>query len=319
MDFRLPLGDWAEAVVDFLLDNAQWLFDAIDALIGAIAEGAEAALTYPPGLVLGAAFVALGFWRLGWKFALFTAASLLVIAGLGLWPETVDTLALVVTATVVALAIGIPLGIAAARDDRVELVVRPVLDFMQTMPAFVYLIPAAMFFGLGKVPGAIATVIFAMPPAVRLTSLGIRQVPRELVEAGLAFGCTPRQLLFKVQMPTALPSIMAGVNQTIMLALSMVVIASMIGAGGLGNEVLRGIQRLDVGLGFEAGLAVVLLAILLDRVTQSFGERRTGRAGGFAVLLGRRQAPTRQASEASAAAGDRRAPDGGEAAKAPAQ
>jgi len=148
-----------------------------------------------------------------------------------------------------------------------------VLDFMQTMPAFVYLIPAVMFFSTGKVPGTIATIIFSMPPAVRLTNLGIRQVSTEMVEAGLAFGCTPRQLLFKVQIPTALPSIMAGVNQSIMLALSMVVIASMIGAGGLGDVVLRGIQRLDVGLGFEGGIGVVVLAIVLDRLTQSVGHR----------------------------------------------
>ncbi|MGD8615611.1 MAG: ABC transporter permease subunit, partial [Gammaproteobacteria bacterium] len=160
----------------------------------------------------------------------------------------------------------------AARSDWVERLVRPVLDLMQTMPAFVYLIPAAMFFGLGRVPGVVATIVFSMPPAVRLTNLGIRQVPRELVEAGLAFGCTPRQLLLRVQLPLARPSIMAGVNQTIMLALSMVVIASMIGAGGLGDTVLRGIQRLDVGLGFEGGLGVVILAIVLDRITQSFGK-----------------------------------------------
>jgi glycine betaine/proline transport system permease protein len=170
--------------------------------------------------------------------------------------------------------LGIPLGIWAARSHLVERLVRPVLDLMQTMPAFVYLIPAAMFFGLGRVPGVVATIVFAMPPVVRLTNLGIHQVPKELVEAGLAFGCTPWQLLFRVQLPSAKPSIMAGVNQTIMLALSMVVIASMIGAGGLGDTVLRGIQRLDVGLGFEGGLGVVILAIILDRITQSFGNHR---------------------------------------------
>jgi glycine betaine/proline transport system permease protein len=182
----------------------------------------------------------------------------------------------------VALVVGFPVGVAMAKNDTVEAVIRPVLDFMQTMPPFVYLIPAAMFFGLGKVPGTIATVIFAMPPSVRLTNLGIRQVSKENVEAGLAFGCTDRQLLTKVQLPLALPSIMAGVNQTIMLALSMVVIASMIGAGGLGNVVLTGIQRLNVGLGFEGGLGVVIVAILLDRITQSFGT--VGRGEG---LLGR--------------------------------
>ncbi|HYG85668.1 MAG TPA: proline/glycine betaine ABC transporter permease [Azospirillum sp.] len=273
MDFKLPLGDWAEAAVQFLMDHAQWLFDAIDLAVGAVAGGVQAALTSLPGLVLAGLVVLIGLWRVGWRFALFAALSLLIIAGLGMWTQTVDTLALVLTATTLALTIGIPLGIWAARSDRVDAVVRPALDLMQTMPAFVYLIPAAMLFGLGRVPGVIATIIFSMPPAVRLTSLGIRQVPHPLVEAGLAFGCTPRQLLFKVQIPTALPSIMAGVNQTIMLSLSMVVIASMIGAGGVGNEVLRGIQRLDIALGVEGGLAVVILAILLDRITQSFGTR----------------------------------------------
>jgi glycine betaine/proline transport system permease protein len=200
---------------------------------------------------------------------------------MGVWSGTMESLSLVLASTIIAVVIGIPLGIAMARSDAVASVVRPVLDLMQTMPAFVYLIPAAMFFGLGAVPGTIATVIFAMPPVVRLTNLGIRQVHAEFVEAGLAFGCTSRQLLFKVQLPNAMPSIMAGMNQTIMLSLSMVVIASMIGAGGLGNTVLTGIQRLDVGKGFEGGLAVVILAVILDRITQSFGKRNSGGLLGF--------------------------------------
>lgn len=275
MKFELPLGDLVEAVVEFLMRHAQWLFDAIEIVVGGLADGIGAALEFPPDVVLAGLIVGLAFYRVGWKFAVFAAVALAVIFALGLWPQTVDTLTLVLTATVIALILGIPLGIAAGRSDRIESALRPMLDLMQTMPAFVYLIPAAMFFGLGTVPGVIATIVFALPPVVRLTSLGIRQVPEELVEAGLAFGCTSRQLLFKVQIPTALPSIMAGVNQTIMLALSMIVIASMIGAGGLGNQVLRGIQRLDIGLGFEGGLAVVLVAILLDRITQSFGKPRT--------------------------------------------
>lgn len=184
-----------------------------------------------------------------------------------------ETLSLVIASTVIAMIIGLPLGVAMARRDSVAAVIRPGLDLMQTMPAFVYLIPAAMFFGLGAVPGTIATVIFSMPPVVRLTNLGIRQVHVEFVEAGNAFGCTPTQLLLKVQLPNAMPSIMAGINQTIMLSLSMVVIASMIGAGGLGNTVLTGIQRLDVGTGFEGGLAVVILAVILDRLTQSLGKK----------------------------------------------
>jgi glycine betaine/proline transport system permease protein len=186
---------------------------------------------------------------------------------------------------VFSLLIGVPLGILMTRNETVESVTKTVLDFMQTMPAFVYLIPAVMFFGLGRVPGIIATVIFAMPPAVRLTALGIKQVPIEMVEAGRAFGCTDRQLLWRVQLPNAMPAIMAGVNQAMMLALSMIVIASMIGAGGLGNVVLQGIQRLDVGLGFKSGLSVVLLAIILDRLTQSFGaEGAPGRAARLARL-----------------------------------
>jgi glycine betaine/proline transport system permease protein len=231
-------------------------------------------LLLPPVWLLIAAFTLLAWWRTNWRFALFSLLALLLIPGMSLWQETMTTLSLVIAATLVSLAMGIPLGIWAARSNRVERILRPILDLMQTMPAFVYLIPAAMLFGLGRVPGVVATIIFAMPPAARLTNLGIRQVPKDLVETGLAFGCTPGQLLLKVQLPTAKPSIMAGVNQTIMLALSMVVIASMIGAGGLGDTVLRGIQRLDVGLGFEGGLGVVILAILLDRITQSFAKTR---------------------------------------------
>ncbi|RDD61330.1 ABC transporter permease [Ferruginivarius sediminum] len=269
---RIPIGDWVEAIVDFILINFQPLLDAIAAAIGFVSESFENTLLWIHPLILTALLVLLSLWRVGWRFAIFAAVSLFVIMGMNLWQETVSTMALVVAASFVALILGFPVGIAMAKSDTVEAVVRPILDFMQTMPPFVYLIPAAMFFGLGKVPGTIATVIFAMPPSVRLTNLGIRQVSHENVEAGLAFGCTDRQLLMKVQLPLALPSIMAGVNQTIMLALSMVVIASMIGAGGLGNTVLTGIQRLNIGLGFEGGLGVVIVAIMLDRITQSFGH-----------------------------------------------
>jgi glycine betaine/proline transport system permease protein len=272
MSYHIPVDRWATALVDLLMDHAQGLFDLISAGLDTLTFGIEDALLLPPAWLLILLLSGLAWWRKNWRFALFTLAALALIDGMDLWVETMVTLALVIAATLVSLAIGIPLGIWAARSDRLEKIVRPVLDLMQTMPAFVYLIPAAMFFGLGRVPGVVATIIFAMPPAVRLTNLGIRQVPKELVETGLAFGCTSRQLLFKVQLPTARPSIMAGINQTIMLALSMVVIASMIGAGGLGDTVLRGIQRLDVGLGFEGGLGVVILAIILDRITQSFGK-----------------------------------------------
>jgi glycine betaine/proline transport system permease protein len=273
-DFRIPIGDWVERGVDWIQDNLTGVLDGISDGLTFVIDAFEDGLLALPPLALAAAIVALAAWRVGWRFGIFAALSMALIFGMQIWDETVSTLALVIGSSLLALIIGVPIGIAMARNDAVEMIVRPVLDFMQTMPPFVYLIPAAIFFGLGKVPGAIATLIFAMPPAVRLTNLGIRQVSEENVEAGLAFGCTPRQLLFKVQLPLALPTIMAGVNQTIMLALSMVVIASMIGAGGLGNTVLTGIQRLDVGLGFEGGLGVVLLAILLDRITQSFGAAR---------------------------------------------
>jgi glycine betaine/proline transport system permease protein len=274
MGLRIPVGDWTEEVVNLLLDHAQWLFDAIAVGLDRLTMSLEDLLLWPPGWVVVLVLVAVSSWRVGWRFGLFSLLAFGLVLGMGLWVETAVTLALVLAATLVSLSIGIPLGIWAAKNDRVWMALRPLLDLMQTMPAFVYLIPAAMFFGLGRVPGTVATIIFAMPPAVRLTNLGIRQVPVELREAGIAFGCTGRQLLFKVELPTALPSIMAGVNQTIMLALSMVVIASMIGAGGLGDVVLRGIQRLEVGVGFEGGLGVVILAIVLDRITQSFGRRK---------------------------------------------
>jgi len=274
--FRIPIGDWVEDVVVWIQNNLTALLDGIATVIGFLADSFEDGLMALPVWLLGLVIVILGWWRVSWKFGVFAVLSLGVIIGMDLWEQTVQTLALVLAASTVALAVGVPVGIAMARNDLVESLIRPVLDFMQTMPPFVYLIPAAIFFGLGTVPGAIATVVFAMPPAVRLTNLGIRQVNKEQIEAGLAFGCTRRQLLTKVQLPLAMPSIMAGVNQTIMLALSMVVIASMIGAGGLGNTVLTGIQRLNVGLGFEGGLGVVILAILLDRITQSFAPGRRG-------------------------------------------
>ena len=270
----IPIGEWVSHAVDWIQVNFTGVLDGISEAIEFVIDNFEDGLLAIPPLLLALLIVALAGWRVSWKFGIFALVSMLLIFGMDIWDETVSTLALVIGSSALALLIGVPIGISMARSDVVEAIVRPVLDFMQTMPPFVYLIPAAIFFGLGKVPGAIATLVFAMPPAVRLTNLGIRQVSAEHVEAGLAFGCTARQLLFKVQLPLAMPSIMAGVNQTIMLALSMVVIASMIGAGGLGNTVLTGIQRLNVGLGFEGGLGVVLLAILLDRITQSFGQRR---------------------------------------------
>lgn len=276
MEFTFDVGRGANSVVDYILDNFTPALDAIAAGIGFVTSGVQTLLVGLPPVAGIAVLTLLSLWRVGWKFAVFALLSLALIIHMGLWMATMQTLALVLSATIIAVVFGIPAGIAMARSERTASMFRPILDLMQTMPAFVYLIPAAMFFGLGAVPGTIATVIFAMPPVVRLTNLGIRQVDAEFVEAGRAFGCTSSQLLFKVQLPNAMPSIMAGVNQTIMLSLSMVVIASMIGAGGLGNHVLTGIQRLDVGAGFEGGLAVVILAVVLDRITQSFNQERSG-------------------------------------------
>lgn len=285
MSELIPLGSWVDQSVHYLLDHDAKTFDAIGRAIEGLAALVEHGLQAVPMWLTMACFIGVGLWRVGWRFAFFTAASLFLIFATGFWDQTVVTLGLTLSSTIVSLVLGIPLGIWAAKSKWVAAIVRPILDLMQTMPAFVYLIPAAMLFGLGRVPGILSTVIFAMPPAVRLTSLGIRHVNREIVEAGQAFGCTPWQLLYKVQFPNALPSIMQGVNQTIMMALSMVIIASMVGAGGLGNDVLASIQRLDIGLGFESGLSVVLLAIILDRITESFGRAPgTARAPLFSGL-----------------------------------
>ena len=214
----------------------------------------------------------LAYFTAGKRTAIFAVFGCLLIKSIELWQMTMKTFALVTTATLIALIIGLPLGIWMSRSDRLNKIMRPVLDFMQTMPAFVYLIPAVYFFDLGPVPGAVATIIFAMPPIVRLTSLGNRQVPSDVIEASRAFGATPKQMLFKVQIPLAMPTILAGLNQTIMLSLSMVVISAMIGSGGLGDVVLKGISQMKIGDGFEGGLAVVILAMILDRVTQSIGK-----------------------------------------------
>ncbi|KAB2709788.1 glycine betaine/proline transport system permease protein [Ochrobactrum intermedium] len=294
MDLNFSVGEWADVVVNYILDHFTPALDMIAATIGFVTDSIQNALLAVPPAGGVAVLALLSLWRVGWKFAIFTALALGLIIHMDLWTGTMETLSLVLASTAIAVFIGIPLGIAMARSNTIALLVRPVLDLMQTMPAFVYLIPAAMFFGLGAVPGTIATVIFAMPPVVRLTNLGIRQVHSEFVEAGLAFGCTSRQLLFKVQLPNAMPSIMAGINQTIMLSLSMVVIASMIGAGGLGSTVLTSIGRLNVGLGFEGGLAVVILAVILDRITQSFGKGGTGFFKRLASL--RKAADTQSAS-----------------------
>jgi glycine betaine/proline transport system permease protein len=275
MDIRswVDIGRGFEAIVDWLTDNMSWLFDIISSVINAVLDASRWALTFPPSMVMIVLFGAIAWYFAGLGVAIFTLIGFALIWYMGLWTLTMSTLALVLTSVIIALFIGIPLGIWSSKKDSVWNVMRPVLDFMQTLPAFVYLIPAVLFFRLGRVPGVVATLVFSLPPAVRLTNLGIRQVPKEIKEAALSFGSTNRQMLLKAELPVALPTIMAGVNQTIMLALSMVVIAGMIGAGGLGNEVLRGITQLRIDVGFEGGIAIVILAIFLDRVTQALGTR----------------------------------------------
>ncbi|TNY38316.1 ABC transporter permease subunit [Thermomonospora catenispora] len=270
---RLPVGTWFEGLVDWLTDNASWLLDLISTAVETTVQALTDLLTAPPALLLTLALAALGLWLRGWRFGLFALLGLALVDNMGLWEPAMYTLALVLVSALVAVALAVPLGIAAARSELVSKALRPVLDLMQTMPPFVYLIPAIFFFSVGPVPAAVATIVFALPPGVRLTELGVRNVEREMVEAGEAFGAPPRQILLRIQLPLALPTIMAGVNQVIMLALSMVVIAGMVGAEGLGNTVLEGIQRTDIALGFEGGIAVVVLAIFLDRVTSSLGER----------------------------------------------
>lgn len=273
----LPLGSWINTTVSFLMEHNGGLFDNAGQVIEQLSIAAEKLLQLLPAWLMIALVAALAWRRLSCRFAVFTTLALLLIAVLGYWPQTMVTLGLTLSATLISLVLGVPLGILAARHRHLHALLRPALDFMQTMPAFVYLIPAVMLFGLGRVPGIIATVIFAMPPAVRLTTLGILQVDKEQLEAGQAFGASRWQLLYKVQLPLALPALMGGINQTIMMALSMVIVTSMVGAGGLGGEVLSSIQQLDVGLGFESGLCVVLLAIILDRITQSFGQHESPR------------------------------------------
>jgi glycine betaine/proline transport system permease protein len=273
IDVGAPVG----ALVDWLTTHLGPLFSVISAIMLALLDAVLVVLTAPNPFIVTLVLVALALLERKWGFGLFTLLAFLLIQAMGLWVEAMQTLALVVVATIFAVAIGVPTGIWAARSRRASAVVRPVLDFMQTLPVFVYLIPAVFFFGIGPVPGVIATLVFAIPPAVRLTELGIRSVDKEVVEAAVAFGAKPRQMLREVQLPLALPSIMAGVNQTLMLALSCVVIAGLVGSGGLGAVVVRGISTLDVGAGFEGGLAVVFLAIYLDRLTSALAKPRRRR------------------------------------------
>ncbi|UNX55781.1 proline/glycine betaine ABC transporter permease [Georgenia sp. TF02-10] len=270
---RLPLGDWADTAVGWLTDALDGFFDLVRALLELAYDPLYALLSAPPFWVVAVVLAVLALAAKGWRLAVGSLLGFAVIAGVDQWDNAMASLALVLVASVIALLIAVPVGIWAARSGSVSAVVRPVLDFMQTMPAFVYLIPAVVLFRVGEVPGLVATIIFALAPGVRFTELGIRQVDQEVVEAAHAFGSTPGRILRQVQLPLALPTIMAGVNQVIMLALSMVVISGMVGAEGLGQDVVQALQRVDIGLGFEAGLAVVILAMFLDRVTAALGDR----------------------------------------------
>lgn len=297
---RVPIGDWINNAFDWVKDNLGTFFDQVADLLRDAVDGIADLLNSPAPLVLAFVFALLALVVRDWKVAVGTLVGMALIISMEQWENAMDTLALIVVATVVALVIAIPLGILAARSDRFSRVVRPVMDLMQTMPAFVWLVPVVTLFSIGVPAGLVATIIFALPPGVRLTELGIRQVDSEVVEAGHAFGATPRQILLEVQLPLALPTVMAGVNQVIMLALSMAVISGLVGGGGLGSEVTTSISRLDIGLGFEAGISVVILAIFLDRVTASAG-RPGARRGLFQRLRAR---ATRPAGNGVTAAAD---------------
>ncbi|HUR44029.1 MAG TPA: choline ABC transporter permease subunit [Aestuariivirga sp.] len=264
---KIPVGPWGKEFFSFLTRNFEWFFDSVARGLTSVLEELVNIMLWFPPLVMVALFATLAYYlQKSWKLAIGTALGLLFIVNQGLWKETVETLVLVIAATTASMAIGVPVGIWAAHNDRGYRMLHPLLDLMQTMPTFVYLIPVLILFGLGTAPGLIVTVIFASPAPIRLTHLGITSVPHPLIEAGQAFGASKWQLLWKVELPSALPTIMAGLTQCIMLSLSMVVIAALIGASGLGTPVVRGLNSLNIPLGIEAGLAIVILAIILDRV-----------------------------------------------------
>ncbi|MFF5976217.1 ABC transporter permease/substrate binding protein [Streptomyces sp. NPDC012769] len=290
---RLPLGQWVDSTVDWLQAQLSWLFDAVTTVVTGLYDGIDAVLSAPQPLLFAGILAVVAWWLRGLTAGVLAFAGFALVDSIELWDDAMATLSLVLVATLVTLVIAVPLGIWAARSKTVSAVLRPVLDFMQTMPAMVYLIPGIIFFGVGVVPGIIATIVFALPPGVRMTELGIRQVDGELVEAAEAFGTTPRNTLLRVQLPLALPTIMAGVNQVIMLGLSMVVIAGMVGGGGLGGAVYRAIGNVDIGLGFEAGISIVILAMYLDRMTGALGRQVSP--------LGRRAAAKARAATAARA------------------
>lgn len=273
---RLPFADWIDDGVDWLVDTFGTVFDGISGFLAGIVEGSVEWLNMVPSILLAVLFSLLAWFISTRRIALFSLIGLLFIDYLGYWYPMLQMLALVLTSVLFALLIGIPIGVWGSQQATARKIINPILDLMQTMPAFVYLLPAIFFFNIGVVPGVVASVIFSMPPTIRLTMLGIEQVPKDLIEATEAFGSTTWQRLWKTQIPLAKPTIMAGVNQSIMLSLSMVVIASMVGAPGLGEEVYRAVTQLKTGVGFETGLAIVIVAIILDRITQHAGKKKQG-------------------------------------------
>ncbi len=277
-EHKIPLGKWISNGVDWMLDHMAWFFDAFSDGLGSLIEGFIDLMLWFPALALVAVFATIGWYlHRSWKLVLLIVLSLLLVINLGYWEETVYTLGLVVFSTLFCIVIGVPIGIAAAHRPWLYSALRPILDLMQTIPTFVYLIPTMIMFGLGMVPGMISTVIFAIPAPIRLTYLGISGVPVALREAGESFGATKKQLLWKIELPHAMPTIMAGVTQCIMLSLSMVVIAAMVGAPGLGIPVLRALNTVNIAKGFEAGLAIVVIAILLDRVCKQPEDNNRGK------------------------------------------
>ncbi|WP_417527154.1 choline ABC transporter permease subunit [Marinomonas shanghaiensis] len=276
-DNKIPLGAWMESFVDWLVSAASVFFDFISITLETIIYTLVDAILWAHPLAV-IAVILIGVWFLHRSIGLlvFIAASFLLIINMGYWIETIQTLVLVVTATTISVLIGVPIGIAAAHRPWLYTMLRPVLDLMQTIPTFVYLIPTLILFGLGYVPGLISTIIFAIAAPIRLTYLGVSKVPSELIEAGLAFGCTKSKLLYKVELPAAMPNIMAGITQCIMLSLSMVVVAALVGADGLGKPVIRALNTVNISQGFEAGVAIVLVAIMLDRICKSPATKNEG-------------------------------------------
>lgn len=272
---RIPIGDWFADIINWINNNFKALLDFISWVLEHLDDGLANGLKAVPVLVIIIVIAALAMWARSAAFGLFTLVALLIVRSMGtdMWDRTMDTISLTLVAAIIAMIIALPLGVLAASNGIASGIIRPIMDFMQTMPAFVYLIPTLFFFSIGVVPGIVSTIIFAMPPGVRLTELGIRQVDPEVVEAAQSFGTPPSRTMTRIKLPLATPTIMAGVNQVIMLSLSMVVIAGMVGAGGLGELVYEAVTRFKLAQGFESGLAVVVIAIILDRLTAALSEK----------------------------------------------